>query len=170
MVRPHSKRLSYELARSEHAPWFELLYMDSDVMARIPGGPMGLSAAKAAAERSIRGFPQEGLGYWVVSYQGTKEPVGYVVLRPFGWDERFEAIELGYIISKPHWGKGIASESARAVAQYALETLKIQRLLAMVHNENLHSRKVVQRLGFVPLAETPRKYPDNSLWELTLQN
>lgn len=72
---------------------------------------------------------------------------------------------LGYIIDKKFWGRGLATLSANAAIQFAINTLKIDRLLAFVGNENLASIQIVKKLKFKKLSESPDRYPGNSTWE-----
>lgn len=57
--------------------------------------------------------------------------------------------ELGYELSKEHWGKGIASEAIRAVICYGFEQMNLQRIQALIETPNIPSQKVVERLGFL---------------------
>jgi len=56
-------------------------------------------------------------------------------------------VELGYRLAKSAWGQGYATESARAVRDYAFATLGLKRLIAMIDPSNLASIKVAQKIG-----------------------
>lgn len=71
--------------------------------------------ATETANRVVSRALSDGLGYYVVRFKSEHEQVGYVVLRPFGWDERFQGTELGYIIDQKFWGKRIASRAAASL-------------------------------------------------------
>jgi RimJ/RimL family protein N-acetyltransferase len=55
--------------------------------------------------------------------------------------------EIGYRLARPYWGRGYATESARAVRDYALNTLRLPRLIAMIDPQNVASIRVVEKLG-----------------------
>jgi RimJ/RimL family protein N-acetyltransferase len=55
--------------------------------------------------------------------------------------------ELGYTFHRSSWGQGYASEAARCVFDYACDTLKLHRVISLIHPENLRSLRVAQRFG-----------------------
>ena len=55
--------------------------------------------------------------------------------------------ELGYWIGVPYWGKGYATEAARAMLHYGFEALKLHRILATHSKENMASGKILVKLG-----------------------
>ena len=55
--------------------------------------------------------------------------------------------ELGYLLSRDYWGKGIMSEAARLTADYAFGPMKLSRLTAFADIENRASRRVLEKLG-----------------------
>lgn len=62
--------------------------------------------------------------------------------------ENENAPELGYCFGVDHWGKGYATESARAVIDYAFEEFAIDELLAGARVLNPASRHVLEKCGF----------------------
>lgn len=55
--------------------------------------------------------------------------------------------ELGYWIGKPFWGRGYATEAARAVVAYGFDTLGLHRVFAMAYSRNPTSSRVLEKLG-----------------------
>ena len=55
--------------------------------------------------------------------------------------------ELGYWIGVPHWGKGYATEAARALVKYGFETLQLHRIFASHFVDNLASARVLIKIG-----------------------
>ncbi|KAF2641394.1 hypothetical protein P280DRAFT_469017 [Massarina eburnea CBS 473.64] len=62
-----------------------------------------------------------------------------------------ERIELRYGIAPAHWGKGLASEAAKAVIQWAKTEKGVKRLLAETEGDNSRSARVLEKMGFVEL-------------------
>ena len=56
--------------------------------------------------------------------------------------------ELGYWLDEAYWGRGIASEAAEAVLNFALGTVGLERLLSGHAADNLPSGRVLTKLGF----------------------
>lgn len=100
--------------------------------------------------RSISGvlghWLMKGHGMWTVEMRDTNEVVGRVgFIDPEGWP----GFELGWIIARPHWGKGYAIESVRAAYGYAIDTLKRDRVISLIRPGNTRSVRVAEKLGFV---------------------
>lgn len=57
--------------------------------------------------------------------------------------------EVGYELSKDHWGQGIASEALEAVVKYGYHHLQLERIEALIEPENVPSQKLVERQGFL---------------------
>ena len=55
--------------------------------------------------------------------------------------------ELGFRFARQQWGKGYATEAARAIVRYAFESTEIQRVIAVVDPHNLASVRVLEKLG-----------------------
>ena len=85
---------------------------------------------------------KEGSGFtWAIVPHGG-ELVGAISLRPNG----FKA-DVGYVLARPHWGKGYATEALRAVVEWALGQRGIQRVWAVCDMENPASARVMEKAG-----------------------
>lgn len=87
---------------------------------------------------------QPNLGRWAAMEKETGEFVGSFSLLPFN---NTAEVHLGYIIMKPFWGLGFATELARAGLQYA-EKLGYKYVLGFTDPDNLQSQKVLLKAGF----------------------
>lgn len=56
-------------------------------------------------------------------------------------------IEVGYLLDQPFWGKGYATEAARASLRFGFEHFGFPRMIALVHPENIASRRVIEKCG-----------------------
>ena len=56
---------------------------------------------------------------------------------------------LGYCLGEASWGHGYATEAARAVLQWAFDTLDLNRVQAETDTRNAASARVLEKLGFV---------------------
>jgi RimJ/RimL family protein N-acetyltransferase len=68
------------------------------------------------------------------------------------------APELGYWIAEAHWGKGYATEAARAVLDLARGSLKLQTIKAAYFKDNPASGAVLRKLGFKPTGRVVPRY------------
>ena len=64
------------------------------------------------------------------------------------FEEHFApATEIGWRLSSKYWGKGYATEAARAVLDYAFNVLNIEQLVSFTTEKNVKSRRVMKKLG-----------------------
>ena len=70
--------------------------------------------------------------------------VGAIDIRP---NSRHKKAEIGYWIGKPYWGRGYATEAARAIIRYGFETLGLNRIYALHFTGNPASGRVMQKAG-----------------------
>lgn len=83
-------------------------------------------------------------GFWFVEEKETRRFVGRVgIWYPDGWP----GIEIGWGISPKFWGKGYATEAARASRDWAFQALDLDELISVIHPENEASKRVAMRIG-----------------------
>jgi ribosomal-protein-alanine N-acetyltransferase len=56
-------------------------------------------------------------------------------------------VECYYVLLSQFWGRGFASEAAKALFDHAFKELRINRIVALIRQENHNSQRVVERLG-----------------------
>ena len=86
----------------------------------------GLCAAELRADGSFVGF----VGIWVPAFQAAFTP----------------CVEIGWRLAAEYWGRGLATEGARAIAAYAFEILKLPELVSFTVPGNVRSRRVMEKL------------------------
>jgi [ribosomal protein S5]-alanine N-acetyltransferase len=97
-------------------------------------------------ERQMRRYARHGHGLWLAIEKATGEPVGQVGLliqRVHGEEEK----EVAYLIHRPFWRRGFATEAGRAVRDYAFDVRNRQRVFALIRPENVPSIAVARKLG-----------------------
>ncbi|HEY2568209.1 MAG TPA: GNAT family N-acetyltransferase [Candidatus Udaeobacter sp.] len=71
-----------------------------------------------------------------------------------------DEIEIGYRLDPAHWNRGLITEAARAVRNYAFLRLKLPRVISLIHPDNTPSCRVAEKIGLVPENEiTFRGFP-----------
>ena len=63
--------------------------------------------------------------------------------------DRDDECELGYWIGKPFWGQGMILEAARAILRHAFEDLGMRAVWCGYYEDNVKSKRVQEKLGFV---------------------
>lgn len=84
------------------------------------------------------------LGRWAVHLKSNDEFIGWCGLK---YLEEDKMIDLGYRFFEKHWGKGYATESAKAVLEYGFNTLNLSEIVAHAAIDNINSHKVLKKAG-----------------------
>jgi RimJ/RimL family protein N-acetyltransferase len=119
------------------------IYADPLVMLHIDTRGEDPSTWVAAYIRHQR---DHGYGFWAVEERATGELIGEAGLAPF--DGHGPQLELGYLLRRDAWGRGLATEAAAACCHAAFAQLGADELLAVVDVGNDASLRVAQKLGF----------------------
>ncbi len=86
-----------------------------------------------------------GYGIWGILVKGQKEINGWAGLQ---YLPETSETEVGYLIDKPFWGKGYATEAARASLEFGFKWFNFPEIIALVHPENTASLRVAEKCGF----------------------
>jgi len=141
------------LSLSQFEPGDEKLLFDLNkdwaVVKYTGNQPMkDLDEALAVLHQNI--FPQyeAGFGRWAVYLKSNQEFLGWCGLKKHDGH-----IDLGYRFFAKHWGKGYATESAKAVLNYAFTNLALQEVIAHAAIENVSSLHVLEKIGMHRVGE-----------------
>jgi [ribosomal protein S5]-alanine N-acetyltransferase len=121
------------------------LNSDPEVTRYTGDGPVAdLTEAKRILEEII--FPQYGnrMGRWAVHLKNNGEFIGWSGIK---YLESLDEYDLGYRFFRRHWGKGYATESAKAVMEYAVKELKLKNIVGRASVDNYNSIKVLEKVG-----------------------
>lgn len=95
-----------------------------------------------------------GYGVWAAIEKSSQEFIGWFYFRPVVYASYFDSalanpsdIELGYRLRKNAWGKGYATEGAKALIFKGFSELGTQRVVAVALAVNLASRRVMEKVG-----------------------
>jgi len=140
-----TERLRLRGWRDEDTEDWAGLCADDEVM-RSLGREGGLSPGDAWREMAALAghWVLKGYGHWALELRETGELVGRAGLfQPPDWP----ALELGWTVARPHWGKGYAGEAARAAMDWARDELGASHLISLIPDDNHRSQRVAEKLG-----------------------
>ena len=101
-----------------------------------------------------------GFGQWVVEIPGEAIFIGVVGLETVSYDAHFTpVVEVAWRLARAHWGKGYATEAARAALDYGFAQLRLDEIVAITVPANRRSRRVMERLGMTRAAEDDFDHP-----------
>ena len=86
-----------------------------------------------------------GMGRWGIFNNIDDDFIGFCLLR--NYDGEDGKVELGYVIHKKYWGKGIAGEMAIIMVGYALTHTDAKEIVAVTTLGNIGSQKVLEKAG-----------------------
>ncbi|HET9222137.1 MAG TPA: GNAT family N-acetyltransferase [Roseiflexaceae bacterium] len=109
--------------------------------------------AEAWIRRQQDRYAQDGCGYWLAIDKASGHPVGQAGILILEIDGAVEA-GLGYLIHRPFWQRGYATEAAAACCGYAFSALGKPRIVAPIRPENAGSQAVARKLGMQPERQT----------------
>jgi [ribosomal protein S5]-alanine N-acetyltransferase len=81
---------------------------------------------------------------WVMRPLGSNDFLGLVFLKPV---KDTQYVEVGYRMPQAHWGKGYATEAARAAIRYGFDVGNLNEITAVTHPDNAASQRVLSKCG-----------------------
>ena len=83
---------------------------------------------------------------WVITLKGEDQYIGDIGY--YDYEKKHNKAEIGYILGKQHWKKGIMSEAIKAALDYGYNVMNLNRVQALVDPRNKGSQKVLEKQGF----------------------
>ncbi|MFB8280322.1 GNAT family N-acetyltransferase [Nocardia colli] len=137
------------LRRFTEADVDNLVWLDSDpaVMRYLTGEPTPRAEIeREMLPRILRGYGQGPVGRWAAVDRATGKFVGWFGLQPAD-DGSAREVELGYRLAASTWGRGYATEGAKALIAKGFTELGVERVWAQTMAVNLASRRVMVKAG-----------------------
>jgi RimJ/RimL family protein N-acetyltransferase len=120
---------------------------DPRVMEHFPG-VLSRAGSDALLERIRAHFAERGFGLFAVEVPGVADFAGMVGLSVPAFEAAFTpCVEVGWRLAAEHWGRGYATEAARAALAFGLGTLGLAEVVAFSVPANARSRRVMERIG-----------------------
>lgn len=97
-------------------------------------------------QRQLDQWEEIGYAWWAVTLATDADSM------ILGWQglqylPDTDEVEVGYLLSREHWGHGYATEGARASLAYGFEMLDVDEIVGIVHPENIASQRVLEKVG-----------------------
>jgi RimJ/RimL family protein N-acetyltransferase len=154
-----SSRLRLRPWRAEDLEPFAAMNADPRVMEFFPAAQTREESA-AAMGRVQAHFEAHRFGLWAVEVPGEADFAGFIGLNVPKYEAHFTpCVEIGWRLAVPFWGRGLATEGAQAVLEFAFGTLGLAEVVAMTTVTNLRSRRVMEKLGMTWRPEDDFDHP-----------
>lgn len=129
---------------SDLEPYYEMM-ADADITRYLMSGePMSRHDAWRSIATMAGHWILSGHGQWALEEKASGDFVGRCgIIEPEGWPDK----EIGWVLHKKAWGKGYATEAARAGLNYAFNVMKLDRIISLIQPGNEPSVAVAERIG-----------------------
>ena len=93
---------------------------------------------------------------FAICLKENNKVIGSIGIEKYGLEDaltefkNYRGRELGYVLSKDYWGKGLMPEAVNAVIEYLFNDLDYDFLLCGYYNFNERSKRVQTKCGFIP--------------------
>jgi ribosomal-protein-alanine N-acetyltransferase len=127
-----------------------VIYSDPQVTTYLPGGePWPLCETRSLLAWWVAHWEDKGFGPWAVLDKMSDAFLGDcgLMLSLGVSPSAGHAVELLYALGRESWGKGYASEAARAALRHGFEQAGLKQIVAVAVPENTGSRRVMEKLG-----------------------
>ena len=102
-------------------------------------------------------YESDGFGIEALIDRASGAMIGWAGLAvPHFLPEILPAVEVGWRLSGPCRGRGLATEAGAAALEFGFTTGGLERIVSIYEPENVASGRVMERLGFTPLAHDDR--------------
>jgi RimJ/RimL family protein N-acetyltransferase len=143
MPSVETDRLLLRMIREDDLDHLAGLFADPEVVKYVGNGlPAGRDEAERALHSILNHWETNGFGRWAIVDRGSGQFIGFGGLRSL-----FGTPEVVYHLTKAHWGKGYATEMARASLRFGFDERGDDRIVAIAKPGNTASIHVMKKLG-----------------------
>jgi RimJ/RimL family protein N-acetyltransferase len=120
---------------------------DEKVTEFLPG-PASLERCKDFIAMANNNIEKLGFGLWATTLKDSGELIGFIGLHPPDFTTDFTpCVEIGWRLGSQYWGKGLATEGARAVLKFGFEKIGLKEIVSFTVPENSRSIAVMKKIG-----------------------
>jgi ribosomal-protein-alanine N-acetyltransferase len=142
-----TERLILRSWRDDDLAPFAAINADPAAMRFMPG-VMTAEETRALIGRFEEHHRVHGFGAWAVEAPGVAPFVGFTGLARVTFEAHFTpAVEIGWRLAPAFWGRGYATEAARAALRFGFEDLTLDQIVSFTAAANKASWAVMERLG-----------------------
>jgi RimJ/RimL family protein N-acetyltransferase len=146
-IELETPRLKLRSWRDADREPFAAMNADPAVMEFFPA-PQSRAASDASVDLWQAQLQTQGWSNWAAELAESGEFIGFVGLSvPRRMLPCSPCVEIGWRLARPFWGRGLASEAARAALQAGFERIGLTEIVSFTALANLRSRTVMERIG-----------------------
>ncbi|WED43924.1 GNAT family N-acetyltransferase [Legionella cardiaca] len=163
MIILTSERLIIREWQERDTDAFIAMNADKRVMEHFPA-ILTAEETIAMIERINTHIRQHGFGLWAAQLKESKEFIGFIGLNIPSFSAHFTpCVEIGWRLAWPFWGRGLATEGAKAVLEYGFKKLQLNEIVSFTALSNLRSQRVMEKIGMTHNENDDFDHPNLSL-------
>ena len=159
-------RLTLRLMTRDDIDGMLAIFADPRVMASFGVPPFDRTRMERWVNGNLAHQERYGYGNFAVVHKADQCLVGDCGLEHMEVDGRNE-VEIGYDFRSDYWCRGLATEAASAVRDFAFGHMELERVISLIRPENIASRRVAEKVGMVKEREIPRGDRIYEIWAAT---
>ena len=146
MIVTETKRLILRYFIPSDIDRLAKIVADPEVMRFSETGVKNRAQAEDFLDWMLYHYQKYGFGLYAVIDKESSELIGYCGLLLWTLDNHRE-MEIGYRLATDYWGRGLATEAAKAVRDYGWQLTKSDRIICIIEPTNYNSIRVAEKLG-----------------------
>ncbi len=144
-----TERTRLRLFTLEDLDDLQRIFTDPDVVRHIGAGlPLSRDETEVALKSIIAHWERQGIGRWAVEHKESAKLIGFAGIRLLEGTP-----EVVYLLDKPYWGQGLATEIGAACLDFGFRVREYERIVAVTKPPNVASQRVLQKLGMKYVGE-----------------
>lgn len=105
-----------------------------------------IETTRAILAQWLRAYDSLSYYHWAIVLKESMQPIGYIYLDSF--DDAADSAAVHFLISRAFWHHGIATETCRAVIDFAFQTVGMKAIHSHHHADNPAAGCVLRKCGF----------------------
>lgn len=111
-------------------------------------GPLSMEQVQTFIQDMNQKFLKTGYTFWAVEEKATGSLIGFIGFSSPTWQAHFTpCIEIAWRLGSQYWGKGYATEGAKAALEYGFKKLGFTEVVSFTVPANLRSIRVMEKIG-----------------------
>lgn len=148
-------RLLLRRWRGDDLDAYARICADPEIMRYVTGVPQTREQSETQIPRFVRHCEERGFGLWAVDDKAAGAFIGFIgLLYQEEWSEGNHKTEVGWRLDRSFWGRGLATEGARASLRYGFEGLGLERIISIAHLANQAWRRMIEKVALTLQGET----------------
>ncbi|MFN8465160.1 MAG: GNAT family N-acetyltransferase [Caldilineaceae bacterium] len=138
-------RLTLRPFRADDTPALFGILQEPDIMQYFPTpGTPDMARVERIVAGQIGAWETYGRTFWAMEWRETGDLIGWCGLQ---FLPQTQETEVGYLLARPYWGQGIATEAARRSVSYGFDDLALDAIIGITHPANTASQNVLRKAG-----------------------